>query len=857
MCRGQLPDDARLTRRLACLFQVSTCARLARRLEYVQETLQKLQVRARRIDKSIWAARVAADKMCSPSPTQRSGDVDKCSQAKLKPLTLLLEDVKKCAEEFKKVRRPINKASAQLRLTLRPRQLSGASKFKRAMRAAEFKEKFEKYDTELTRIQTDLLLREVSGLSDAQAEVFKVQLSAAEAHRRDLEAMMEELRAENARLIQEVEATGSKEIQVAMGKLRSESKSALDALASQAAEQKKMLEAMSAKGAQDLGDLSTKMDRIAANAASSAAAAAAATMSATAATAATERLAIQHAEATAELKELLKASGAAASADAKRLQDGMHESQVKLKAAVNNCNVQLKEALRDAQKSLSAEGKAAAKEILENVEAVQVMTEAQLHLLGDVAKEVAEIKTTLNKVVDTTGHIDANVVTLLKQMQELRLAKDTPPPDPQARKDALLAALSKIRSSAASVDVAMQGVYNADPGEAVQSALKSVQRAVQLVGILALSLEEKTKMLQPALTPRLTVKTVEGALETCTGVSKHTPAEVIADKRAPLRAALDQLVAANEEGNAALSGAGSHAAAKVPPGWARDLWTYAFTAFAYSGSMSTLMSAKNSGYPGTCDDARLAQFAMQKQQDAALGAGNTVDVYEWAAMALAAGDPISTALEVSTTNSSGLEAQRLLDRFISFANANKADDSFKIFVDLVPPAGSVGNTGPYFTMTGQPVPYPVRGLGTERLVSSSTYEAFIGDLVKLEVTATQDCYFYLVEQDSGGGICPLIPWNENVKNVDNRLIANVTRPVPMGNDGFQIRFKRPAGLERVLVFGVKQPIIDWGNFASIENDTRRSGFIMRGMASEAVKPGVSVATYELKFQLNERSNANR
>jgi hypothetical protein len=716
---------------------------------------------------------------------------------------------------------------------MRARQVNAASKVKRAMRAAEFKEKFEKYETELTRIQTDLLLREVSGLSDAQAEAFKYQLSAAEAHRRDLEAMMEELRAENARLIQEVEATGAKEVQAAMGKLRSESKSALDALASQAAEQKKLLEAMRSKGVQDIGELSAKMDRIAANAASSAAAAAAATMSATAATAATEKLAMQHAEATAELKELLKASGAAASAEAKRLQDGMNESQVKLKAAVNNCNVQLKEALHDAQKSLSAEGKAAAKEILENVEAVQIMAEAQLHLLGDVAKEVAEIKKTLNQVVGITGNIDANVVTLMKQVQELLLAKDTPPPDPQARKDALLAALSKIRNSAASVDVAMQGVYNADPGEAVQSALKSVQRAVQLVGISALSLEEKTKMLQPALTPRLIVKTVEGALETCTGVSKHTPAEVIADKLAPLRAALDQLVVANEEANAALSGAGSNAAAKVPPGWARDLWTYAFTAFAYSGPMATLMSAKNSGYSGTCDDARLAQFAMQKQQDAALGGGNTVDVYEWAAMAQAAGDPITTALEVSKTSSSGLEAQRLLDRFLAFANANKADDSFKIFVDLVTPGtGAVATRGMKTTAVG------------------STYKAKVGDPVHLSVMATQDCYFYLVEQDSSGALCPLVPWNETVPNVDNRLTANVARPVPRQGDGFEIEFAPPAGLERVFVFGVKQPINEWGNVASIQNTTQRGAALTRAMVTK-VASTVAVASFQLQFQLYE------
>ena len=127
--------------------------------------------------------------------------MDKCSQAKLVPLTRLLEEVRECVKEFNK--------------------LNTSSKVKRAMRASEFKEKFERYDTELTRIQTDLLLREVSGLSDQQAEAFKYQLTAAEAHRRDLEAMMEELRAENSRLMQQVEKSGSKEVEAAMGKLRS------------------------------------------------------------------------------------------------------------------------------------------------------------------------------------------------------------------------------------------------------------------------------------------------------------------------------------------------------------------------------------------------------------------------------------------------------------------------------------------------------------------------------------------------------------------------------------------------------------------------------------------------------------
>ena len=42
--------------------------------------------------------------------------MDKCSQAKLKPLTLLLEDVKECVKEFNKVR-TVDEERTLLRLT--------------------------------------------------------------------------------------------------------------------------------------------------------------------------------------------------------------------------------------------------------------------------------------------------------------------------------------------------------------------------------------------------------------------------------------------------------------------------------------------------------------------------------------------------------------------------------------------------------------------------------------------------------------------------------------------------------------------------------------------------------------------
>jgi hypothetical protein len=670
------------------------------------------------------------------------------------------------------------------------------------MRATEFKEKFLDFESRLTTIQTDLLLREVSGLSDAQAEAFKVQLTAAEAHRKDLEAMMEELRAENARLMEQVEAGSSQGLKTVVEDMRAQNKTALDALASQAAEQKKLLEAMRAKGVEDIGELSAKMNQIAANAASSAAAAAAATVSATATAAATEKLAMQHAQAMEELKAMMADASGAAATDMRRTQERMDATQAQLTAVINSSNVQLKSALEDVQRRMSGEVKAAAQQMIENMDGVGQMQKQQLSILSDVVRQTAAMKATLSK-------IDKNVEELLRMMQQLLSAKDNAPPDPQARKDALLAALSKIRNSAAAADVTMQGVNEAKPGEAVQSALKSVQRAVQLVGISALSLEEKTKILAPALTPRMNVQKVDGGLEVCRNVSAHTQAEVIADKLAPLRCALDELVAANEEANNALTGSGGNAivAAKMPVGWARELWTYAFTVNAFSGALASLVSAKNSGYPGACDDARVAQFVMQKQQDAALGGGNTVDVYEWAAMAQAAGDPFETVMKPNSEEG-GLEAQRMLDRLMAYANANMADDSFKVSVELI----------------------PNRDFIIGAAASGITYRARLGNQAELRVTATQDCYFYLVEQGPTGNLCPLVPWNSENANVDNRLIANMSRLVPCQGDGFSIWFGAPAGLERVFVFASQKPIPEWNQMASIENNVQRTAALSRCLA---------------------------
>jgi hypothetical protein len=710
-------------------------------------------------------------------------------------------------------------------------------------RASEFKTRFEHFETRLTQIQTDLILREVSGLSDAQAEVVASQVSLAEAERRDLAALSEEMRAENARLVEHVSACSSAEIAATLRAASGQTKKALSALSAQAEAQKAQLEALRLSGVVDAASLRDKLDAISV---ASAAALGSTEASAAMAAAATERLAVQHAEASEELKALLEASATKTGEDAsilqrrlaamRKTQEEMLKTQKDLASSVAEARTAQMAALREAQRSTSGEVAASAAAVLDNLGGLKQLHETELSLLGDVVKSTAAIKKTMDSIDAKTSRIDANVDSLLAQMAQLLSAQsNAAASDPQKRKDAVLASLRSLRSSMAACDESMQRVYRANPGAAVQGALKAVQRCVQLVASASLSLEEKTRMLPPAQSPRVEAAKLLSSLQPCAGVSCNTSAEVIADLLAPLRCALGMLADANAEADAALSGAGSNAAAKVPLGWARDLWSFAFTAFAFSGTLTSLVAAKSGGYSGAaCDEARFAQFVMQKQQDAALGGSSAVDVFEWAAMAAAPGDPVTTALKPSVGPANGLEAQRLLDRLAAFANANKADESFKIFVDMVPPSGAPSSL--------------TRGMATQAV--SSSYKAKIGDAVNLKVQATQDCFFYLIEQDSVGGLCPLVP-NVSVASVDNRLLANVPRAVPSPGDGFTIVFTPPAGLERVIAFGLKQPMAEWGQLAAVANDAQRGAALVRGMATAATAPAASVASFTLAFDLFE------
>ena len=75
--------------------------------------------------------------------------------------------------------------------------------------------------------------------------------------------------------------------------------------------------------------------------------------------------------------------------------------------------------------------------------------------------------------------------------------------------------------------------------------------------------------------------------------------------------------------------------------------------------------------------------------------------------------------------------------------------------------------------------------------------------------------------------------------------------VPRQGDGFDIEFSPPAGLERVFVFGVKQPMERWGDLASIQNTTQRGEALTRAMVTKAAAPSASVASFQLTFQLYE------
>jgi hypothetical protein len=81
---------------------VNKCARLARRLEYVQDTLKTLQARL----EPLFLLRPRSRRVgrLRSLTLQKRGDAERCSSRRLQPLTELLNEVRECVKEFNKAR---------------------------------------------------------------------------------------------------------------------------------------------------------------------------------------------------------------------------------------------------------------------------------------------------------------------------------------------------------------------------------------------------------------------------------------------------------------------------------------------------------------------------------------------------------------------------------------------------------------------------------------------------------------------------------------------------------------------------------------------------------------------------------
>ena len=96
-----------------------------------------------------------------------------------------------------------------------------------------------------------------------------------------------------------------------------------------------------------------------------------------------------------------------------------------------------------------------------------------------------------------------------------------------------------------------------------------------------------------------------------------------------------------------------------------------------------------------------------------------------------------------------------------------ADPAFSVSVSLVAPRPSA--TAPPAKLT-------------RAMTCKPAFRYCVGDTVQLEVSATKDCYVYLIDQDCRGTISPLLPYNDGLAAIgaglaDNRLRAGERRLV--------------------------------------------------------------------------------
>ena len=185
---------------------------------------------------------------------------------------------------------------------------------------------------------------------------------------------------------------------------------------------------------------------------------------------------------------------------------------------------------------------------------------------------------------------------------------------------------------------------------------------------------------------------------------------------------------------------------------------------------------------------------------------------------------------IMTVGSKGRSLQRLL----AFAQANAADDGFTISAKLAG-HGHGGGAGSL-----------ARGMRARPVEVS---RAVVGSPVVLEIVASRDCYFYVIEQDSGGGLCPLVPSNAGQARVDNKLTAGVARKLPDASKGdtFAIDFCPPAGWETLFVFATHTPWREWdslviGAVAAVEEKLAR-GVVARGIRARPVETAAAADNF--------------
>jgi len=222
--------------------------------------------------------------------------------------------------------------------------------------------------------------------------------NAAEAERRDLAALAEEVRSGNDALMQQLldsEGSGGSALASCVQKAQTESMAALRTLQAQASEQQAQLRALATRGLADAPLLSAKMDAIAASAA------AAATSGAANAAALADELSMRHAEALAQMDCLVAGNSSISDAvrrEAMQTRAAMQQSQQQLAQGLDARRREELAALDALIKGGSAAARSAAAELKESLGELRGVQELERAQLQAVARDTAQLKTVLGEV---------------------------------------------------------------------------------------------------------------------------------------------------------------------------------------------------------------------------------------------------------------------------------------------------------------------------------------------------------------------------------------------------------------------------------------------------------------------------